>query len=237
MTAPVDASEIGRIVALRALALALRTPTSALLDEVRLLAGVVAEHGGALGPTARALQAAAEGEVEAIAAAQLRLFGGDVAVPPYEGSYETDPFRQARQLADVAGFYRAFGAETHGPAGERPDHAGAELEFLAFAAVRRIEAEADGRPDDAVACHEAERLFLQEHAGRWLPVFFEALVAAAPDAFHSALGRLGEAAIEAALESLDVTTDRVAARARRTPVEADELTCAAGDETVLQGLV
>ena len=33
------------------------------------------------------------------------------ASPPYEGSYEVDPFRQGRQMADVAGFYRAFGAE------------------------------------------------------------------------------------------------------------------------------
>ena len=39
---------------------------------------------------------------EAIAASQARLFGGKVEVAPYEGSYEEDPFRQARQMSDVA---------------------------------------------------------------------------------------------------------------------------------------
>jgi len=43
-----------------------------------------------------------------------RRDGGKVEVARYEGSYEDDPFRQARQMSDIAGFCRAFGAGAHG---------------------------------------------------------------------------------------------------------------------------
>lgn len=233
---PDAAADAERIVAFRLLALGLRTPTEELLAEVVVLAGALEEHGG-LAPLAGALCRAAEASPPmVVAASQERLFGGQVAVPPYEGSYEADPFRQARQIADVAGFYRAFGAEAHGPAVDRPDHAGSELEFLAFVASRRAEAAAAGRDADADACREVERLFLSEHAGRWLPAFFATLAGTAVDPFHVALGRLGEAALVAAMTSLGVEAERVPSRAPRTQVEADELTCASGDEAVIPGL-
>ena len=99
---------------------------------------------------------------------------------PYEGSYEDDPFRQARQMSDISGFYRAFGAEAHGPAFERPDHAGCELEFLAYLGARRLVAENADHLDEADLCVEVEEGFLREHAGRWLPTFFRAVEQAAP---------------------------------------------------------
>jgi TorA maturation chaperone TorD len=207
----------------------------ATLAHVELLAGALEER-EALSPWAGALARAAGSEPTEVAAAQQRLFGGQVSVPPYEGSYEPDPFRQARAMADVAGFYRAFGVDAHGPEGDRADHAGAELEFLAFVEERRLEAETGGRADDAAACAEAARLFLAEHAGRWLPTFFGSLAATAGDAFHLSLGGLGAAVVADVLAVHAVDVPTVAARAPRLPVEADELTCAAGDEAVLPGL-
>jgi TorA maturation chaperone TorD len=169
---------------------------------------------------------------EALGMAQQRVFGGKVAVAPYEGSYEDDPFRQARQMSDVAGFYRAFGAEAHGPAHERPDHAGCELEFLAFLGARRLAALEAGHDADADLCLEIEESFLRDHAGRWLPSFFRALAREAPDAFHQALGTLGASAVETELTRRGVEAGPLGPRARRLSVEADELECAAGAEPV-----
>ncbi len=226
-----------RIVALRLLSLALRPATDALVDEIVLLGDALVEQAAPYAAAADLLVAIADVDAEAIAAQQERLFGGQVVVPPYEGSYETDPFRQARQLADVAGFYRAFEAAADGPAADRPDHAGAELEFLAFALARQGEAEAAGREDEATACADAVSLFVAEHAGRWLPVFFEAVADAASDPFHRAVGALGVQVVGGLVAASGVAVARVRSRAPRLPIEADELTCAAGDEAVLPGLV
>ena len=229
-------TEAERIAALRLVSLALRPATTELIEEIAALADALVASGAPLAALAELRDAAEASTADTIAAQQERLFGGQVAVPPYEGSYEPDPFRQARQLADVAGFYRAFGAEAHGPATDRPDHAGAELEFLAYLAVRRAEAAEDGRTDQAEACAEAERAFLTEHAARWLPVFFTSVTVTAADAYHLALGVVGEAVIRELASARDVVVERVRSRAARLPVEADELTCAAGDEAVLPGL-
>ena len=221
------------VVALwRLLSLCLATPAPGLLEEIDVLAEALSRRPDA--PTG--LEALREGiagsSPDAIAAAQGRLFGGRVEVAPYEGSYEDDPFRQARQMSDVAAFYAAFGAEAHGPAFERPDHAGCELEFLAFLGARRLAAVAGGRLDEADLCEEVEEAFLREHAGRWLPGLFRAVEQAAPDAFHAALGGLGADAFASELARRGIEPEPLGPRARRLSVEADLLECADGNEQV-----
>ncbi len=227
-----EAEHVRRVAVLRLLSLAVSPPTAETLEEQAALAGALLERGGAPADV-RALAAALDDATpESVATCQARLFGGEVMVAPYEGSYEDDPFRQARQMSDVAGFYAAFGAAAHGPAHERPDHAGCELEFLAFLGARRLAAEADGAADEASLCGEIEAAFLREHAGRWLPAFFLTVARAAGDPFHRALGALGAATLEEELRVREIEPEPVGPRARRLSVEADELRCAAGDEQV-----
>jgi TorA maturation chaperone TorD len=232
--ANIAATSLERALLLRLLSLCLAPPVEALVSEVDLLAQALGErhvHPHTLARLTAALHATG---VDGVAAAQARLFDGEVCVPPYEGSYERDPFRQARQMADVAGFYRAFGSAAHGVAAERPDHAGAELEFLAYVALRRVESLTAGRTEDAERCAEIEAAFLRDHAGRWLPVFFKHLAATARDPFHRELGRLGELAVLEEIAWHGVSVDPVPAeRGLRTAVEGDEMACAAGDEAVL----
>jgi TorA maturation chaperone TorD len=227
------AVELRDIVALRLLSAALRAPSAESLAEVALLADAILD--GPSRDVVEGIRSELGAGVEFIARASERLFGGAVAVPPYEGSFESDPFRQARQLADVAAFYRALDADASGPGSERPDHAGTELEFLSFLLLRGEEALADGRPADAEACATVAGAFLDDHAGRWLPTFFRAL-ASAPDRYYRSIGRLGEAVIADLLEVFGVTPEPVTTRAPRTAVERDELMCAAGDEPVIVGL-
>jgi TorA maturation chaperone TorD len=228
VTATVEAPGLAEAARLRLLALALAPPGKESLAEVEALAGALAERPGAPQELAELAHAAA-GPAEEIALAHERLFAPD-AVSPYEASIELDPFRQARQMADVAGFYGAFGAQAHGPAADRPDHAGTELEFLAFLALRRLQAGDTGENEEAERCAEIEASFLASHAGRWLPPFFRALEVAAEDVFHRTVGRLGAVVIEDEIVRRGLDVEQVAAvRGARLSVEEDEIECGAAD--------
>jgi TorA maturation chaperone TorD len=217
----------------RLLSLLLQTPTAASVEEASVLAGALSDLPGSPAELRALADTLAACDPAELAEAHERLFGGDVALPPYEGSYEVDPFRQGRQMADVAGFYAAFGAAAHGAEAERPDHAGTELEFLAFLGLRRGEAEERGDAEEAERCREIEDEFLCAHAGRWLPVLFARLGAEATHPVHRALGPVGQAAIAAELTGRGLVVEPVPSDRRpRTAVEDDELTCAAGDEPV-----
>ena len=225
-------TEIDIVVQWRLLSLCLAAPSSNTLEEIDVLAAIVAQRPDAPAGLEDLRAAIADASAESIATAQERLFGGKVEVAPYEGSYEDDPFWQARQISDIAGFYKAFGAEAHGPALDRPDHAGCELEFLAFLGARRLAAQDAGDETDADLCLEVEDSFLREHAGRWLPTFFRATEKTAPDAFHAALGRLGAVVVEHELARREIEAEPLGPRARRLSVEADELECATENEPV-----
>jgi putative dimethyl sulfoxide reductase chaperone len=88
------------------------------------------------------------------------------------GDIKADPLFQPHRLADLAAFYRAFGLEVAGDAGERHDHICLELEFMsvltakeAYALEHQLDAEA------LSVCRDAQKRFLREHLGRWTPAF------------------------------------------------------------------
>jgi DMSO reductase family type II enzyme chaperone len=88
------------------------------------------------------------------------------------GDIKADPLFQPHRLADLAAFYRAFGLEVAADAAERHDHICLELEFMCVLTAR--EAYALEHQADAEALqtgHDAQRKFLREHLGRWLPAF------------------------------------------------------------------
>ncbi len=231
MSVATAAGGVDAVALLRLLSLGLAPPTPSTLDEIAALAGALAERPRTPTELGALHDAAVSTPVDELAAAHERLFDGDVAVPPYEGSYELDPFRQTRQMADVAGFYRAFGADADGPAVERADHAGTELEFLAYLGLRRIAAEEAGRHDEAERCAEIEASFLTDHAGRWLPVFFAALADRAPSAFHHLLGRIGTQVVATEVDARGLDVEQVPADRRPlTAVEADEIECGAAGQ-------
>ena len=223
----------GVVLVSRLLSLGFTPPDAETLEQLRrltvLAARTVAEPGLAecLGDLEHALDA--DDLLGELAPAYEELFGGAVRCSPYEGSYEADPIRSSREMADVAGFYRAFGAEPRGPIADRPDHAGCELEFLSFLAAKRLEAEAAGDAERAAVCREAEDAFLLDHLGRWLPTFCREVAKAATSEVPRLLALAGERFIVAELARRGLEPRSLPARRARTAVERDEVTCGPGE--------
>jgi TorA maturation chaperone TorD len=219
------ADGVGLAALWRLLSLGFAPPSPEAIAEVEALADGLAEAGSAIA-MADLRDALRECGVDELGAEYHRLFGGTVVVSPYEGSYEVDPIRQGRQMADVAAFYRAFGAEAHGPAAERPDHAGCELEFLAFLDLRRLAAHEEGDHDGAELIDGIAASFLRDHAGRWLPTFFADVHEASPDKpVYRALAALGAAAVSAELERRELTCEPLPRRRDRLSIERDRFDC------------
>lgn len=120
-----------------------------------------------------------------------RLFVRGV-VPPYETSYETSkgsPGGKNLQMADIAGFYRAFGFQVRG---ERPDHLAPELEFVALLYVKEAYARLVAQAEGAQVCVDARGEFMREHLAPWLPAFRDRVV---EEAAHPGLASLADAIV------------------------------------------
>lgn len=210
----------------RLLSLGFTSPHEETVAEVEVLADALVEA-GAPADVEDVLGAVRAATAEELSSQHASLFRGNVLVPPYEGSYEVDPIRQGRQMADAAAFYRAFGAEAHGPTVERPDFAGCELEFLSFLELRRLTALETGE-EGADLIEEIGDTFLADHAGRWLPTFFADVEREAEGSpFYRALGSLGSRVLEEELARRGVEPAPLPRRRARTAVEHDSFECGA----------
>jgi TorA maturation chaperone TorD len=126
-----------------------------------------------------------------------RVFGLVYAreCPPYETEYcsTAEPFFRAQQVADVAGFYRAFGLIGSRSQPDRPDHLAAELEFMAVLFLKkRLAADLDV-PEAANhigVCETALGAFFRDHLAWWVPSFAAGLRRKAGGGLYAALGRV-----------------------------------------------
>lgn len=140
-------------------------------------------------------------------AEHVAVFGLTVGseIPPYESPYGAgNMFQEADCMADIAGFYKAFGLEPADSCPERPDHIAVELEFMHFLAIKEAYALSNEWPDKAQLCREAQQLFLKEHLGRWTPLFLRLLAKRAKGGVFESIANAAAAWIEADCRSLDV---------------------------------
>ncbi len=146
--------------------------------------------------------------------------------------YETEcglphEFRQSQEMADIAGFYRAFGFNIGGKVRERPDHISAELEFMHVLALKEAYAAENGVAERVEICVDAQCKFLQEHLGQWISLFAESLARSAEEAPYLSLARFAAAFVEADAKRFGVTVERRSlAGVKPTPL-APELSCEA----------
>ena len=139
--------------------------------------------------------------------AYVRLFGHAVrgACPLYELEYgHGEIIQQSSILADITGFYTAFGMELVSGGNERPDHVSVECEFMSILAAK--EAHAMSHEEDAEAhgtLNEAQRAFLEDHLAKWLPSLGRRITEAQPQGFYGGIARFAEAFVLSECRRLD----------------------------------
>ena len=225
---PAIRRSLARAQAYSLLARAFGRPDAAFEAEVR-----DGRFGSALGDSLTALgcrelsTAGLDGGEAPLAGDFQRLFNPSVDgnCPPYETEYTgAHVFMRQQQLADVAGFYRAFGLRVAGSFHERPDHIAAELEFLAVVSLKEAQALARGERAHVRVCRRARARFLEEHLGRWLAPYAKQLAALAGDGFYPRAVALARDLVAWEAAEAGVKPQAVALR-RATRAEPEELAC------------
>jgi putative dimethyl sulfoxide reductase chaperone len=131
------------------------------------------------------------------------LFARQTPCPPYECTYYAGGMEQ--NLADIAGFYRAFGLQLAPEAHERADHVSSQLEFMAVLCAKEARALGHNLAEPAGICRDARRSFLEFHLGRWTPAFAARLEAKARLPLYPALAGVLRAFLDAEAEELGAT--------------------------------
>lgn len=126
--------------------------------------------------------------------------------------YETEyglphEYRQSQEMADIAGFYRAFGFNLGGQRRERPDHIAVELEFMYALALKEAYTSETGIPEHLEICEVAQGKFLQDHLGRWIGLFAQSVAHNAPGSLFAALAQFTADFIRTDADRLGVSLD------------------------------
>jgi TorA maturation chaperone TorD len=178
-------------------------------------------------PHLEALAAAARATDEATAAAEYAsLFHGTARCATCEGAYGPPNMAgKTALLADISGFYAAFGLEPAPGHRECEDHVTTELEFMSVLAVKEGWAIAEAHGERAEIAHDAAVTFLTDHLGRWAAAFTAALEAASALPYYQALAALLAAWIAMDASGLGVTLSPTTAPAATDPPDAEPFSC------------
>lgn len=131
------------------------------------------------------------------------LFATSVKAPVWETAYELDKTaRRAVELADIEGFYRAFGLNLTAPT--EPDSLVAELELLAVLLQKQLYALHEGSQEGVEICQDAHWKFLSDHLGRWYEVFVRRLHEASEDPYYRRIGGLLKVFVDKETEGLQI---------------------------------
>lgn len=113
-----------------------------------------------------------------------RVFSNVITLdcPPYETLFGNDHvFAQSQVMGDIAGFYRAFGLELSKDIHERLDHLSVEFEFMHFLAYKESYSRCHDGAEKTEIVVEAQKKFVKNHIGRWVPLFCRMLAKKADD--------------------------------------------------------
>jgi putative dimethyl sulfoxide reductase chaperone len=252
---------LARAVVYRALSLGLQTPTTGRLREIGADDGFTAvtaalEHLWRKGDDSGLTRAAARlavltpHDLEATTARFVQLFGHTARglVSTCETEYGPDNlFHQPQQLADIAGYYLAFGLTPAVATEARVDHIACELEFMDF--LNRKQAvwlaggaiEDGGRPpggqsdadeETIEATLAAERTFLRDHLGRFGRAFATRVMAEDPDGYFGTLAQVLLAFITDECARVGVNAGPVDLAVRPEVADDTPMACGSADELI-----
>jgi TorA maturation chaperone TorD len=196
---------LARAVVCRALSLAFQAPSDNTWGQVFSTEGKQAlaraasfldrEESGEFRSAARFFATAEEISLADAASIYGRLFGHTVRgrVCPYEMEYgDEGRFLKSQELADISGYFLAFGLEPTGEIRERFDHIAVEWEYLEFLSLKEMVA-LNLRDDEMLeTTRNAYRSFLRDHLSRFGRAFGRSLCREDPGGSYGALGKLCE---------------------------------------------
>jgi DMSO reductase family type II enzyme chaperone len=181
---------------------------------------------------AEALSNAGRVDITVLASLHVALFGHTArgSVPPYETEYGNEAlFQQPQELSDLMGFYHAFGLALKEGQHERPDHISCECEFLSFLALKEAYAIEHNDPDMWAETCKAQKLFLRDHLGRFVPTFAQTVGQHDRGGFY---GKLADLSLDLVrLESLRLDVPLGAMNLSLRPADDDRVPMACGSGT------
>ena len=137
-----------------------------------------------------------------------RLFVGpfELLAPPYGSLYlENNRTIMGDSTMDVKKWYSEEGLKIN--LKEVPDHIAIELEFMYFLICKELERAESGAKQASSDYRGKEKLFLEDHLGRWVGAFADKIVKNAETAFYKKLAYLTKEFIEEDLKRLSLGED------------------------------
>ena len=163
--------------------------------------------------------------METLQPAYLTLFMGKAKVSLHETAYGDGRRMGGRpvELADINGFYSAFGMHIQDTDPDLPDHLSVELEFLSTLLLKMAWQKTPSTAQSQI-CARAARKFLEDHLGRWVPSLVKQLdeEGLAP---WIALGRLLNLAILGECRAFGAKPVLLPGRLPADPMQADDFNC------------
>ncbi|WP_420264638.1 TorD/DmsD family molecular chaperone [Candidatus Magnetominusculus dajiuhuensis] len=169
--------------------------------------------------------------IDDIRSEYLSIFdlGGQIA--PYETEYLTEKIsRKPFELADIAGFYKAFDLSVNQSLDGREvvDHISVELEFMALLSWKALYAVEMSAKEHEEIVLDAKRKFLKDHLARWGFFYCRQMESLDGGGLYKGLGRIVEAVLTFECEKygLDKTLfNKDLTREALSGVRSDTLTC------------
>jgi len=137
-----------------------------------------------------------------------RVFSNVISLdaPPYETLFGNEHvFQQSHTMGDIAGYYKAFGLELAEVVHERLDHLSIEFEFLHFLAYKESYALCHDGEEKLQIVVTANKKFVRDHIGRWVPMFADMASKKAQRGFYMHLCELCKAFLKFECAYLGVT--------------------------------
>ncbi|MBO1225498.1 MAG: molecular chaperone TorD family protein [Candidatus Scalindua sediminis] len=170
---------------------------------------------GELSETFRHLQEGLQNtDIETLTKGYRDTFGGATVAmdcPPYEMYFSgSHIWQQTQDLADISGFYKAYGIEvSKDETSSRWDHIAVELEFLHFLTYKLAYAIENHGDKEQESCLTGKKKFLNAHIGRWIQAFSSAVWKKSPEKFYRQAAKLANSFVHIEMAKLDVDVEEI----------------------------
>ncbi|HNQ05477.1 MAG TPA: molecular chaperone TorD family protein [Thiobacillaceae bacterium] len=210
---PADAEHAGQMCA--ALAGLTSPPPAGLPAVLKNAIRQVQEHWGAVHTE------------DGLASAYSQLFLNNALCSMYETAYSGPGGVAGRthEIADISGFYLAFGLRSSDVEADRPDHLCAELEFLSILLLKWVHAREQAWNDRGKITVKAIKSFLTDHLGRWYGAFAMRLGEQEAPAVYHALAALLVHALDAECRAWNVQPLPMTGEIAHDSMQEDQLIC------------